>query len=303
MQVDLELYRVFLKVAERSSFTYAAEELHLTQSAVSQAVRQLERVLDVQLFVRSSRGASLTAAGRTLQGYVGGIIDAAGEAERYFTQVQNLDKGLLKIGASDTLCRHVLLNSLKEFHALHPGVEVQVTNRTSGETAGLVRKGEADMGFVNLPSRGLEGLSVTQLAPVRDCFVYGSRYFSELEGAVPLARLREYPLLMLEKQSSSRQYLDDWLSTQGQPFAPQIELGSLDLLIEFAAANLGIAAVTREYVGEAVAQGRLRVVQLEKEIPSRHIGLIRLSKHPLSHAGEAFLQLLQKENGVLPEGR
>ena len=296
MQVNLELYRVFVMVAEKNSFTRAGEELHLTQSAVSQAVRQLENALGVQLFIRSSRGAVLSKDGQTLLEVVGGILPAAARAEHYFTQVRGLEKGVLKIGASDTLCRHVLLDTLKEFHTLYPGVEIQVTNRTSGETAGLVRKGEADMGFINLPTRGLEGLAVTKLAPVHDCFVCGSQYFEDFTAAVPLARLREYPVLMLEHLSSSRQYLDGWLEEQGMALAPQIELGSLDLLVEFAAANLGIAAVTREYVGDAVAQGRLRVLRLQEKIPPRHIGLICLKEHLISHAGRAFLQLLQKED-------
>ena len=129
MTINLELYRVFITVAQEGSFTLAARELGLTQSAVSQSIRQLEDLLETQLFLRSPKGALLTDSGQILMGHVGGLLGGVNAAQEYFVQLKGLQTGSLRIGASDTLCRHVLLPTLTRFHAAYPGITVQVTNR------------------------------------------------------------------------------------------------------------------------------------------------------------------------------
>lgn len=274
MIINLELYRVFITVAQQGSFTRAGGALGLTQSAVSQAVRQLEGLLGARLFVRTAKGATLTGEGEVLMGHVGELLQGVDTAQRYFTQLQGLEVGSLKIGASDTLCRHVLLEKLKDFHEQWPGVTIQVTNRTSDETISLLRTGAVDIGFVNLPVEGLGDFEVHQIMALHDCFVCGARYAEDFARPVPLSALQNYPLLMLERQSASRRHMDDFFAARGLVLAPQIELGSLDLLSHFAESNLGVAAVVREFVAHRLAPGRLLPVQLEEELPVRHVGML-----------------------------
>lgn len=274
MDINLELYRVFITVAQQGSFTRAAGALGLTQSAVSQAVRQLEGLLGAHLFIRTAKGATLTGEGQVLMGHVGGLLQGVNTAQRYFTQLQSLEAGSLKIGASDTLCRHVLLDKLKDFHQRWPGVGIQVTNRTSDETVALLRTGAVDIGFVNLPVAGLGDFEVHEVMPLHDCFVCGPRYAADFARPVPLAALARYPLLMLERQSASRRHMDAFFAGKGLALAPQIELGSLDLLSHFAESNLGVAAVVREFVAYKLAPGRLHLVPLEEELPVRSVGML-----------------------------
>lgn len=292
MIINLELYRSFITVAEQGSFTRAANELGLTQSAVSQAVKNLEELLETQLFVRSARGAALTSDGAVLMGHVGGLLRGVDTAQRYFTQLKSLKSGSLKIGASDTLCRHVLLDRLKVFHENYPGVSVQVTNRTSGETVALMLKGAVDIGLVNLPLDGLDAFDVHEVMIVHDCFVCGDRYAPMFIAPAPLSALEDMPVIMLERQSSSRRWLDRYLQSAGSPIKPQIELGSLDLLSDFAERNLGIAAVVREFVADRIDSGRLKAIQLTREIPSRSVGVITRKGVPPSAAALELMGML-----------
>lgn len=291
MTIQLELYRVFITVAEQGSFTLAARSLGLTQSAVSQSVRQLESLLGTRLFVRTARGAMLSDAGQVLMGYVGGLLSSVNTAQEYFVQLHGLEVGSLRIGASDTLCRHVLLPYLTRFHETYPGVTVQVTNRTSGETVELLRRGGADIGFVNLPVEGLGDFDVHELMDLHDCFVCGNAYRDKFRGAVTLATLAQYPLLMLERQSASRRFMDEWLHRQGIALHPQIELGSLELLMDFAESGLGVAVVVREFAAYRLKKN-LHEVKLDQAIPKRKVGMLLRRGVPQTAAARVLVDML-----------
>ena len=291
MIINLELYRTFITVAEEGSFTGAARELGLTQSAVSQSIRQLEDLLGAQLFVRTGRGAVLTDAGSILMGHVGGLLDGVESAQHYFAQLRDLTAGSLKIGASDTLSRHVLLPHLRTFHERYPHIAIQVTNRTSDETIGLLRQGRVDVGFVNLPVESQQDFIVQPLQEVRDCFICGMRYFADFSRPVPFEALADFPLLMLERLSASRRYLDNFLSGEGVHLRPQIELGSLDLLVEFARAGLGIAAVTREFI--YIPDPWLHIIETQKPIPPRSVAMILRKNSPPTFALKVFTALFE----------
>ena len=128
MTANLEYYRVFYYVARCSSVTKAAAALSLSQPAVSQSIRQLEKALGSSLFVRSARGISLTAEGKILYEYVEKGYSAFLAGEKRLLQMQNLECGEITIGASDMTLRFFLLPYLERFHEKYPGVRFQITN-------------------------------------------------------------------------------------------------------------------------------------------------------------------------------
>lgn len=295
MIINLELYRVFIHVAEQGSFTLAARELGLTQSAVSQAIKQLESLLETSLFIRSPRGTTLTESGQVLMSRIGGLVGEVNAAQQYFLQLKGLQTGSLRIGASDTLCRHMLLGKLKTFHGNYPGVSVQVTNRTSGETLALLRRGAVEVGFVNLPMEELSDFDVVDLQPLHDCFVYGKQYQHSPTGPITPLALSSHPLLMLERQSASRRFIDRWFDEQGVKLNPQIELGSLDLLLDFAEAGLGVAAVVREFAAHRLGYD-LFEIDIDPPLPVRSVGMLLRKGIPPSAAARAFMSIVQDED-------
>ncbi len=289
MFISLELYRIFEAVAQTGSFTHASNSLHLTQSAVSQAIKQLEERLDAKLFLRTKKGAVLTDDGRLLYLHIKKALRSIADAEDYFSKLKSLEGGSLRIGAGDTLCKYFLMENLQKFHASFPGVDIKVTNRTSGETVGLLREGSIDVGFINLPVQDVSGMKVTELSDISDCFVCGRKYYDKFQTPVSFEKLFEYPVLMLERMSRSRRYVDAFLESRGITVKPQIELGSLDLLLEFAANDLGISCVIGEFLGDKA--DKLRIIPLAEQIPKRKIGMITKKDIPLSLACKEFVKL------------
>ncbi|MEG1547743.1 MAG: LysR family transcriptional regulator [Clostridia bacterium] len=291
MNADLDLYSIFCTVARCGSLSHAARELYVSQPAISQSMHRLEYMLGCTLFTRTSRGITLTSEGRMLYSYANKAIGLIVAAEDKLNRMRTLQSGGLMIGASDTLCQYFLLPYLDAFHACYPEIQLQVTNRTTPETVELLKTGKVDIALVNLPVED-DSLSVRDVQLVHDVFVASER-FSHLKGhPVTLADLTHEPLVLLERASNSRKYIDDFASVCGLTLHPAIELGAHSLLIQFAKIGLGIACVTREFAAETLMSGELFEIELSNPMPSRGIGLISLEGVPLSAAADRFINIV-----------
>jgi DNA-binding transcriptional LysR family regulator len=292
MMVDnLEGYRAFLAVAQSGSFSKAAEKLGVTQPAVSHAVRRLEERLGGPLFYRTPAGVRLTNEGEMLYKFVSQGFHFLENGERKIAEMRNLVAGEVKIGAGDTLCRHYLLPHLEAFHREHPGVKIQVTNRTTRETVALLKEGKIDFGIVNLPVRDNQ-LLIRESIPLHDCFVAGEAFRELAERTLTWQELVRHPLILLEQGSNIRSCIDRFAKGQGVDIRPEFELGSIDLLVQFARIGLGIACVIREFVAEELARGTLHEIRLDVPLPPRRVGLVTLKDVPLSAAASRFLEKL-----------
>jgi DNA-binding transcriptional LysR family regulator len=288
---NLEGYRAFLAVAQSGSFSKAAEKLNVTQPAVSHAIRRLEERLGGPLFYRAPAGVRLTSEGEVLHKFVSQAFLLLENGERKIGELRELIGGVVKIGAGDTLCRHYLLPHLEAFHREHPQVKIQVTNRTTRETIALLKEGKIDFGIVNLPVKDSQ-LVIRESIPLHDCFVAGEA-FRDLAGrTLSWHELAEHPLILLEQGSSIRAYIDRFAKGQGVTIQPEFELGSIDLLIQFAQSGLGIACVIREFVVDELARGTLHEVRLDVPLPPRRVGLVTLRDVPLSATASRFFEKL-----------
>ncbi len=290
---NMELYQVFYITAKAGSLSKAADELFVTQPAVTHSIKQLEAKLGGQLFFRTSRGVTLTTEGRELFTYIEQAYHFILNGERKITEMHQLTHGEVKIGAGDTLCKHFLLPHLKQFHESFPKVKIQVTNRTTIETITLLKEGKIDLGIVNLPISDPH-ISIQESIVIHDCFLTGAAYKHLAESPISLQKLLENPIILLEKGSSTRAYLDHFAEGHGLSMKPEIELGSVDLLIEFARNGFGIACGIREFVDGELMDGTLYEIQLTTPIPARKVGIIKLKSTQLSAAANTVYNTLKQ---------
>ncbi len=290
----LDLYNVFCTVAKNESFSKAAKVLYLTQPAVSQSIRQLERELDTRLFNRTPKGVSLTSEGSLLFEYVNSAINLIDVGEEKISEFKNLTMGELKIGVGDTISRYFLLPYLEAFHMRYPNIKFTIANGTTSELCSILKSGGVDIAICNLPIDD-PTLEVRPCFEIQDTFVYGERFKKILAKPISLQELVKLPLIFLESNSNSRKYVEDHLQSKGIQIAPEFELGSHELLLEFARINLGIACVTKEFSQEFLSKGLLQEVQLHKKIPTRSIGFCYLKTVPLSPASTKFVELIEQQ--------
>ena len=275
MSVKLELYRVFKEVAEAGNITAAAQTLFISQSAVSQSIKQLEAELQTRLFARNSRGVTLTADGRMLYEYVRSAM------------------GHLTIGASDTVTSQFLLPYLDRFHRQYPAIHIQIISGRSHKVLGLLQSGKVDIAFASTPQEGAS-LETFPCLATHSIFVAGAEYPCDFDHVYTLEEIARFPLILLERKASSRLYLEKYFLQNGLHLNPEIELGARSLLVDLAAIGFGVAGVTEEFVRRELESGRLRKLRTSFDIPPRSVDLCVLRDVPLTSAAQRFSDFIRE---------
>ena len=294
--VNLELYRVFYTVAKRGSLTKAAEELYISQPAVSQAIKQLENQLGGQLFNRTHKGMELSeTGGKQIFEMVEKALRLFDEAESKYTELKDTATGVVRICASDTVSTHFLLPYLKEYHEKYPDVNLILQNGTSSETIEQLKLGKGDLGFVNLPIDDKDVNLSNTVMQLHDVFVASEKFSELFNGTVDLRRLQDYPLLMLDLSSSTRQAIVNFAHSHGIHLHPEIELASLDLMISLAENGMGIACTPREFVKKQLEEKKLFEIKTNPSLPARAIGLVLPKQETATFAVKEFLKLINKK--------
>ena len=288
MSVKLELYRVFKEVAEAGNITAAAQTLFISQSAVSQSIKQLEAELQTRLFARNSRGVTLTADGRMLYEYVRSAMGLLETGEEKLSQSRDLQMGHLTIGASDTVTSQFLLPYLDRFHRQYPAIHIQIISGRSHKVLGLLQSGKVDIAFASTPQEGAS-LETFPCLATHSIFVAGAEYPCDFDHVYTLEEIARFPLILLERKASSRLYLEKYFLQNGLHLNPEIELGARSLLVDLAAIGFGVAGVRRE-----LESGRLRKLRTSFDIPPRSVDLCVLRDVPLTSAAQRFSDFIRE---------
>lgn len=292
MPVKLDLYSVFCEVAKNQSFSKAAKALYMTQPAVSQAILNLERELDVRLFTRTSKGVVLTNEGQLLFEHIHPAINLICAGEKKLLESRNLSVGEMKVGVGDTISKYYLLPYLSEFHNQFPKINMRIMNRTTPELCAMLKSGEVDIAVCNLPVRD-PALKTVKCVDIHDIFVCGEKYRDLCLSPKSLDDITGFPMILLERKSNSRLYVEKYLLSKGIKVTAEIELGSHDLLLEFARFNFGIACVIEEFSQDYLSTGILQKIDLIEEIPAREVGFCFLKSVPLSPAARKLVEAVR----------
>lgn len=289
MKTKFDYYRMFYETARFHSFSTAAQHLFISQSAISQCIHQLESDLNVQLFVRTRKGVSLTNEGKLLFLKVENAINSIEQGENQLERLRHLESGEITIAAGDSITTHFLLKYLEEFHSLYPDIRIEMANSYSSQMLSLVKDGKADLAFVNMPLSD-EELVIKPCFELTDVFVCGADF--EKKSSYSWEEVAELPLILLEKNSSTRRFLEKNFNEKNISLNPQIEVAVHDLLIRFASIHLGVSCVIEEFSKEELDKGIIQRIPLNPPLPQRNIGCAYLKNAPLSYAAKAFLDLI-----------
>ena len=272
MEQNLSLYRVFYTVANAGNISKAAEQLFISQPAISKSIRKLEQNLDVTLFSRNSRGVQLTEEGEILYDYVQKAFYALQTGESRIKKINELGIGHLHIGVSTTLCKYMLLPYLQEFIKLHPHIRITIECQSTNHTLQLLKENKIDVGLIGEPER-LHHIHFDNLGEIEDIFVSTKTYLENL--SMRTGRKNDIfhtaTLMLLDKENMTRQYIDDYLAVHHIETNNLLEISTMDLLIEFARTGLGIACVIRDFVADDLKSGLLVEIPTPQAIHPREI--------------------------------
>ncbi|MDD2981387.1 MAG: LysR family transcriptional regulator [Hespellia sp.] len=292
MDINYELYKVFYYVATSLSFSEASKQLFISQSAVSQSIKTLERKLDQTLFIRSTKKVSLTTEGEILLLHIEPAMNLIRRGESQLIDAASTG-GQIRIGSSDTICRYFLVPFLERFHKEFPNTHIKVMNQTSIKCAELLETGQVDLVVTNFPNSYYSNVSsVKKIKTFHDVFIAGTA-FENLRGkTLSLKELSSYPVLMLDKKSTTSEFLHSMFQKYQLDLVPEIELSSNDLLIDLAKIGLGVAFVPDYCVPQESED--IFVVQIKEELPERELVLAHNENIPMSKAVQEFMNLFSE---------
>ena len=291
MDINYELYKVFYHVANTLSFSEASKQLFISQSAVSQSIKVLEKKLNQTLFIRSTKRVQLTPEGEILLKHIEPAINLIQKGENQLLEANTLNGGQLRIGASDTICRYFLIPYLQQFHIQYPNVHIKVTNQTSIECAHLLESGQVDFIVTNYPNSGLSNSqTIRTIREFTDVFVANRQHFPLEDKVFTLKELQDYPILMLTRKSTTSEFLHKMFQRSRLDLVPEIELSSNDLLIDLARIGLGVAFVPDFCIPEHDKD--LFILKLNEQLPPRQLVVAYNENLPVSQAAKQFIGML-----------
>ena len=299
MDINYELYKVFYYVAKTLSFSEAAAELFISQSAVSQSVKVLEKRLNQVLFIRSTKRVSLTKEGEMLFKHIEPAINLISRGENQLFNSTPSGGMQLRIAASDTICRYFLVPYLNKFHKNFPQVHIKIINGTSIKCAELLETNQVDLIVANSPNSALNNnQSIQEIASFRDVFIAKPDVFPYQGQALSFEQLQKLPILMLTKLSTTSVFLHNLFLQHSLDLVPAIELSSNDLLIDLAKIGLGIAFVP-DFCLKDISSEELVILETEEALPVRKLVAAYDDTIPLSEPARYFIQLMLEENEVM----
>ena len=288
--INTELYRIFYYAATHKNISKAADALYISQPAVSKSIKKLESLTSCVLFARSSKGVSLTSEGEILFKYISEAFKNIESGEMLIEKMNRLEEGAVKIGISNTLCKYYFLPILEKFHEKYPNIKIQIINSPSPKTYLLLEEWKIDFGIISIPKDKL-CYNYTELMDVHDIFVSSGKP-EEDDKTMLLSELSKMHLMLLEKDNQTRIYIDDFLTENKISVNPEIQMGSMDFLIEFAKIGIGTACVIKEFVQNELENGTLFELPVTPKIRPRKVGIVQKENIPLSLASKTFIQFI-----------
>ena len=293
MNINLEYYKIFYEVAKNENITKASEILHISQPAISKTIKLLEEKLGGTLFVRTKKGVTLTEEGKEFYSYIAKAIEYINSAENKFSDLINLETGIIKIGINSTLTKEFLLPYLEKFNKLCPKIDIQITNGITSHLISELKNGLIDIVFLNINDKNYDNdIDIIKCKKIHDVFIVNEKY-SKLNGKViSLEDLKNYPLIFQAKGSNTRNFLDNFMKEKNIHLKPNIELASYSLVIEFCKSGFGIGYAVKEFIQKDVNERKIFTLNIKENIPERYIGYAISNKHLPSFSTKKLIKII-----------
>lgn len=296
MDISFDYYKIFYEVARCKSITLAAHRLCLTQPTVSKYIQNLEQDLGCKVFIRSQKGVALTAEGQLLFQQVGRACQQMERAKGTIQDYVNCQNGKINIGASELTMRYFLLPYLERFQHQFPNVNVQIHAYSTPESVSSLNLGTIDFALSITPIEEAYDFHITEVSDFQDIVIAGNRFTYLQDQLLSLEDLMKYPIVCMEKGTTTRKFWDSIFQKYGLELQPNIEVNSNDLIPPTVLHNLGIGFVPYKFARTYLLNYGLIQLNIGVEIPRRKICIVQNPAHPLSPAARALIQMMNKKN-------
>ena len=274
MNINLELYRTFYYVAKNENISRAANELSISQPAVSKAIKTLEEQLNTDLFIRKRDGMELTEAGETFYKKIKEAMELISSAENDLKVITSMETGNINIGASKTILHEFLMPYIKGFHEKYPNVNIRIFTDGINDIIKKTSMGIVDVIFMNMIYDIPNDFTCIKMLDLHDCLVASKQFNYLKDKKMNKKDIESLPLLVLTKGTITRARLDDYCAKNNLEIHPQMEFGSNTLIKEFTQAGFGIGLLTEEHIKKEIESGDLFKLNYKLELDKKYLGMV-----------------------------
>lgn len=284
--------RAFAILARSGSFTRAAHELHLTQSAVSHAMKALEQQAGCRLLDRTGKKVTPTEAGELLLVHAERILAEMAHARAALEKLGKWGQSRLRIGASATACQHLLPPVLREFREEFPKCRVTIEPGDTPEMIEFLRSGRIDLA-VNLEPPSREPLEFRPLFTDEMQFIVAPTHPWALNERVPREEIAMQNYILYTRTSYTGEIIDNYFQEEGLVLRTAIEMGSISAIKEMVKLDIGISVLAPWTVADETSAGTLVAIPLGKRKLKRRWGVLHWQSRRLSIQEERFVKIAQ----------
>lgn len=288
--INFDLYKIFCKVAKNKSISKTAEELFISQPAVTQSIKKLEKMLSENLFYRNKNGVELTYIGENLYNHINESVDILDNVENIFSNYTNLNDGVLRIGGGNTLISSLMINSICEFSNEHPNIKITISNGFTDDLVEKVSKGELDLVTLNTPYKGKKSENI-QIIPIKKSSytLFATKEYLDNHKFKTMNDIQNCKLILPKKQSSRFKIFDMVFSE----YIPNINVGfeaaSSLIIKQLVLKNMGIGFCETESIKD-ISNKIVSIKEVTFDEDTQAIAI--LEKNRQSNVTKAFLNFL-----------
>lgn len=293
MNTNLRQVRAFLAVARHSSFTRAARELHVSQPALTVQIRQLEEHVGLQLFDRNTRSVEITRAGRELALKFERLQDQFDAVLAETRDIALGHRGVVRLACLQSFASTVLPQAIARFQHGHPKISFSVKDASGNRTLDMVRNGEVDFGVADMPSTEPQ-LDFTPLLEARLQAVLPPGHPLEKVRRLTLARLAEYPLILMDRETSARRLVDAAFAQAGCKPVCSCEVVALASALAMVRFGQGLTVLPVS-VRDVPMHAGVVIKPIHDYTVTRWIGIVRKTGRSLPPPSEAFIAALMTD--------
>ena len=290
-------YKVFLAVANNLSFSKAAEELFISQPAVTKHIKELENQLGIALFLRKGNRISLTTAGNIVYNYTQQAFSLHTELEYKIGALKNNMKGKLRLGASSTISQYLLPQILADFHSRFPGIEVSLNNGNSFDMEKMLAAGQIDIALVENHSSKADFRYKKYIEDEIVAITGSNSSYAKLN-SMDLNDLQVMPLILRERGSGTLEVIEHELKKANidiEKLNIVIHLGSTEAIKNFLEHYDGMGLVSLKSIKKEIQLNSLKIIPIKNLKIYRDFRIV-LTKGPETGFVDKFIQFLFNYN-------
>lgn len=269
--MDYNLLKIFKTVAYYNSISRAAQELCVTQPSVSKSIKKLESDLNLTLFVREKKGMKLTQDGKTLYNYIIEPLNSLENTINITNNLNNIDNGSLKIGASLSVTKYLLIDAIKDFKKRYPNVDVTIKNSSSTNLYNDLKTGNLDIIFVNSTMNISQSYNKNTVCDIEDCFFCSNAYYEKIKNIENMESFILKNIIIQNVGFDTRNFFIDRCLKNNIKFKPILEVDRNSILVDFVLKDMGVGFATKEFIQEYLNNDQIKIIDTNFKIDKRSI--------------------------------